>query len=99
MDPVNQPAHYKAEVDNKLATVRVALLEDMEMNLGNLECFEAMVNHLSTLDEIRGYLRGNSFKYRWRYRSKAGLQDLRKAGWYENKLLILEQTLSEMPHV
>ena len=47
-----------------------------------------------TVDEIRGYLRGNSFKYRWRYTHKNGIEDLKKAEWYEKKLLRLEDVLS-----
>jgi len=37
-------------------------------------------------EEFIGYLRGNSFKYRWRWRGKNGQQDLDKAKWYERKL-------------
>jgi len=33
-------------------------------------------------------LRGNSQKYRWRYRYKNGVEDLKKAEWYEARLLI-----------
>ncbi len=38
-------------------------------------------------DEFVGYLRGNSLKYRWRFKYKNGIQDLLKADWYEEKLL------------
>ncbi|HIC76492.1 MAG TPA: DUF3310 domain-containing protein, partial [Candidatus Dadabacteria bacterium] len=35
-----------------------------------------------------GYLRGNSLKYRWRFRYKnEPVQDMLKATWYEEKLL------------
>ena len=39
-----------------------------------------------THEEFVGYLRGNSLKYRWRFRYKNGIQDLDKATWYESKL-------------
>ncbi|HET8791696.1 MAG TPA: DUF3310 domain-containing protein [Modicisalibacter sp.] len=58
---------------------------------GGIECIEAMQAMLTT-EELRGYLRGNSFKYRWRYRNKNGIEDLNKARWYEDKLLELEVT-------
>jgi len=46
-----------------------------------------------TREEIIGYLRGNSFKYRWRCRSKGNaVKDLRKAQWYENRLLSILQS-------
>lgn len=94
MDAVNQPSHYKKNPDELTRIVRLALLEDMPppFEKDNLECFEAMVSSMS-IDEIKGYLRGNSFKYRWRYQGKAGVQDLHKARWYEDKLLILENTI------
>jgi uncharacterized protein YegP (UPF0339 family) len=37
-------------------------------------------------EEFIGYLRGNSFKYRWRFRYKNGLEDINKSEWYEKKL-------------
>lgn len=58
----------------------------------NIECIQAMVS-MMTIEEIRGFLRGNSFKYRWRYRRKNGHEDLKKARWYEEKLLKLEQVV------
>lgn len=92
MDAVNNPTHYKRPADELLVHVRGALLEG-DVDVVNMECFEAMVNHLSNVDQIRGYLRGNSFKYRWRYQDKAGLQDLQKAKWYEKKLEKLEMAI------
>lgn len=52
---------------------------------GSIECIEAMESMLSA-EEFIGYLRGNSFKYRWRFRHKNGKQDLDKAEWYEKRL-------------
>lgn len=92
IDMVNHPGHYKGKLDPLLAAVRGALVEDVDGI--NIECFEAMVS-MMTVEELRGYLRGNSFKYRWRYQKKAGIQDLRKAKWYEDKLLSLELALTE----
>ena len=54
-------------------------------NNGNIECIDAIEAMLSH-EEFIGYLRGNSLKYRWRFRYKNGLQDLDKADWYETKL-------------
>ena len=90
IDMVNHPGHYKGKLDPMLAAVRGALVEDVDGI--NIECFEAMVS-MMTIEELRGYLRGNSFKYRWRYQKKAGLQDLEKAEWYEKKLLRLERAV------
>ena len=54
-------------------------------NNGKIECIEA-IEAMLTHEEFIGYLRGNSLKYRWRFRYKNGVQDLDKADWYENKL-------------
>lgn len=59
---------------------------------GAVECIDAMESMLSR-EEFIGFLRGNSFKYRWRCRSKRNaVKDLLKAQWYENRLLsIIEE--------
>ena len=48
--------------------------------------FDDFLSELSP-EEFIGYLRGNSLKYRWRFRYKNGIEDLKKAEWYENRLL------------
>lgn len=53
---------------------------------GGIECIDAMRAMLNE-EEFIGYLRGNSFKYRWRFRHKGGAEDLRKAEWHEKRLL------------
>ena len=55
-------------------------------NKGNIECIDA-IEAMLTHEEYVGYLRGNSLKYRWRFRYKNGIQDLEKAEWYENRLM------------
>lgn len=39
-----------------------------------------------TPDEFKGYLKGNIMKYVTRYQFKNGVEDLKKAQWYLNKL-------------
>ena len=55
-------------------------------NQGQIECIDAIEAMLS-VEEYIGYLRGNSMKYRWRFRYKNGLEDLNKAEWYEKRLV------------
>ena len=93
MDTVNHPRHYKKDTSLLDITIRAALIDSVNIDPLNLECFEALCSML-THDEIRGYLRGNSFKYRWRYTHKNGIEDLKKAEWYEKKLLRFEEVLS-----
>ena len=65
-------------------------------NNGKIECIEA-IEAMLTHEEFIGYLRGNSLKYRWRFRYKNGIQDLDKADWYENKLkqILKERSTNE----
>ena len=57
----------------------------LHYNQGLIECIDAIRAMLSH-EEFIGYLRGNSLKYRWRFRYKNGVQDLEKAEWYEKRL-------------
>lgn len=56
---------------------------------GGIECIDAMQAMLSR-EEFIGYLRGNIFKYQWRYQHKNGIEDLKKAQWYQDKLIEVE---------
>jgi len=82
-------ASYKSNLVNKLVEdlgTYDVVDKPKHYNSGEVECIVAMQSML-TPEEFRGYLRGNSFKYRWRYPNKNGVEDLYKAEWYENKLL------------
>lgn len=51
-----------------------------------IECIDAMQAML-TPEQFIGYLRGNIFKYQWRYEKKNGVEDLKKSQWYLDKLI------------
>jgi hypothetical protein len=53
---------------------------------GGIECIEAIEAQL-TAEEYRGYLKGNCIKYLWRERHKGGVESLKKAQWYLNRLI------------
>jgi hypothetical protein len=56
-------------------------------NSGKVECIEAIKASMSA-EEYKGYLKGNTIKYLWRYQYKGKpIQDLKKAQWYLNKLI------------
>jgi len=57
----------------------------LHYNIGGIEAIDAIV--AATNEQVEGYLQGNILKYLWRYRYKNGLEDLRKAQWYLNKLI------------
>ena len=54
-------------------------------NRAGVECIDAILG--ATHEMREGYLQGNIIKYMWRYRYKNGLEDLKKAQWYLNKLI------------
>ena len=56
-------------------------------NNGNIECIEAIQESMSA-EAYKGYLKGNTMKYLWRYDYKGkASEDLEKAGWYLNRLI------------
>jgi hypothetical protein len=57
----------------------------------SIECIEAIEAQLSP-EEYKGFLKGNVAKYVWREKKKGGTESLRKARWYLDRLIALEQT-------
>ena len=54
---------------------------------GDIECIDAIKASM-TPEEFRGFLKGSSMKYIWRYRQKGKpVEDLKKAEWYHRKLI------------
>tara|TARA_R110000796_G_scaffold151722_1_gene268249 strand:+ start:3956 stop:4213 length:258 start_codon:yes stop_codon:yes gene_type:complete len=54
-------------------------------NESGIECIDALQAMLGK--DFDAYLQGNIAKYLWRYRYKNGIEDLKKAQWYLNKLI------------
>jgi hypothetical protein len=52
---------------------------------GGIECIEAIKAALG--EGFPDYLRGNVMKYLWRYDKKNGVEDLKKARWYLDRLI------------
>ena len=57
---------------------------------GGIECIEAIEAAL-TAEEFRGYCKGNNLKYTWRERHKGGTESLKKAQWYLDRLIQLDE--------
>lgn len=56
-------------------------------NQGDIECIDV----LEQLGLAEAFCRGNAIKYLWRCEDKNGLEDLKKAQWYLNKLIELKE--------
>ena len=55
------------------------------------QLFDTLHDDLLTPEEYKGFLRGNIYKYVKRYEDKNGVEDLRKAIVYIEKLIELEE--------
>jgi hypothetical protein len=55
---------------------------------GGIECIEAIEASMS-IEEFKGFLKGNVQKYVWRYAQKNGSEDLKKAKWYLERLITI----------
>lgn len=54
-------------------------------NKGGMECIDYIEQQLSP-EAFKGYLEGNMIKYMHRHKYKNGLEDLKKAQWYLQRL-------------
>lgn len=53
---------------------------------GGIECIDAMQAAFGA-EVVKGFCLCNAFKYLWRHRNKNGVEDLKKARWYLNRLI------------
>lgn len=53
---------------------------------GQIETFDYLADKLSQ-EELSGFCKGNIIKYVTREKNKGGVEDLKKASWYLNKLI------------
>lgn len=54
---------------------------------GKVECIEAIEAATNSLNGIEAVCTANVIKYMWRWRLKNGLEDLKKARWYLDRLI------------
>lgn len=53
---------------------------------GGIECIDAMQAAFG-VEAVKDFCLCNAFKYLWRHRKKNGVEDLKKARWYLNRLI------------
>ncbi|MGO4543249.1 DUF3310 domain-containing protein [Paenibacillus sp. 2TAB23] len=54
---------------------------------GKVECYDALEAATEGLFGIEAVSTANAIKYLWRWKRKNGVEDLRKAVWYINRLI------------
>lgn len=52
-----------------------------------IECIDAIDAAISDLGGIEGHYTGSALAYLWRWKSKNGAEDLKKARWYLDRLI------------
>ena len=64
---------------------------------GGIECIDAIEAAVTGLHGMEAVCAGNVIKYTWRYHQKNGAEDLKKARFYLNKLILLvERNVNEL---
>ena len=61
---------------------------------GKIECIDAIEESTKGLIGISAVCVANIIKYIWRYKFKNGIEDLKKARWYLDKLISHEENQS-----
>ena len=56
-------------------------------NQGGIECIDALASATINLKGIEAVCTANAIKYLWRWAAKNGVEDLRKAKWYIERLI------------
>ena len=59
---------------------------------GGIECIDAMESAFGK-EAVYWFCVCNAFKYVWRHKKKNGVEDLKKAQWYENKAKELSEQM------
>ena len=54
---------------------------------GKIECIEALEAATINLKGLEAICTANAIKYMWRWKEKNGVEDLKKAMWYIEKLI------------
>ena len=56
-------------------------------NPGGIECIDAIAAATCDLRGEEAFCTGNALKYLWRWKAKAGVEDLKKARWYIDRMI------------
>lgn len=58
---------------------------------GKYECIDVLQDILKGVSGVEAFCIGNAIKYLWRYKHKNGEEDLKKARWYLDKAIQLNE--------
>lgn len=98
---VTQMPEIVGDKKHFIPTFEVAIKGDCEMvkddpvnhpkhyTQGNIECIDAMISAFGK-EKVMVFCQCNAFKYMWRSDTKNGVEDLKKAAWYMDKYIELQ---------
>lgn len=73
---------------------KVTMADDKDMvnspahyTQGDIECIDAIAQVVKDLDGMDAMCTGNAIKYLWRWKHKNGVEDLKKAVWYLQRMI------------
>lgn len=84
--------HYSSEADRWLdrwCGVDDAVNHPSHYETGKFECIEVMTEAIG-VDAVKNFCLCNAFKYLYRCGRKNGLEDIKKAKWYIDRLIQME---------
>ena len=81
-EPINWASDKVAEKDN--------VNHPSHYETGKFECIDVMVE-TQGVEAVKAFCICNAFKYLYRHKNKNGTEDVKKAIWYLNKLVDLEE--------
>ncbi len=79
LTPLAPPKNMSAKKDN--------VNHPAHYTQGGIECIDALEAATANLTGIEAVCTANAIKYLWRWKEKNGVEDLRKANWYINRLI------------
>lgn len=98
-ESINLIDSYEAKTDSEKE------LEELEKDFDTVECprhyTSTSIECIDAMIETQGvapvfhFCICNAFKYLWRHEKKNGFEDLKKAAWYLNKAIELEENYNE----
>lgn len=79
--------NHKEQTTNQSDSKSDMICHPAHYNQGNIECIDAMATATVNKHGIEAVCVSNVIKYLWRYESKNGLEDVKKAQFYLNRLV------------
>ena len=65
---------------------------------GSVECIDALAAATVNLSGLDAVCTANAIKYLWRWKQKNGVEDLKKARWYIDRLIDAASTEPDVEH-